>query len=110
MPAWSGKLSDAQIDSLSAYIRSFSNPDGPAGASSSSGQAQETPAANGNIYEPGDDLLFSLPTGRASTSMASTSTSRIASLTMRRSRGRAAAGNCSGWITSRSLLSGSDTA
>jgi cytochrome c553 len=65
MPAWSGKLSEAQIDSLSAFIRSFSNPDGPAGASSSSGQAQETPAANGNIYEPGDDLLFSLPTGRA---------------------------------------------
>ena len=26
MPAWSGKLTDAQIDSLSAYIRSFSMP------------------------------------------------------------------------------------
>ncbi len=47
MPAWSGKLSEAEIDSLSTYIRSFSN------------------AANERgIYIPADDLLFSLPTGR----------------------------------------------
>jgi mono/diheme cytochrome c family protein len=53
MPAWSRKLSDAQIDSLSTYIRSFSN-------------AQEAAGGNaGKIYEPGDDVLFSLPTGRA---------------------------------------------
>jgi mono/diheme cytochrome c family protein len=63
MPAWSDKLTDAQIDSLSAYIRSFSK-DGGA-TSSSSGQTQETPGTTGNIYEPGDDVLFSLPTGRA---------------------------------------------
>ncbi len=49
MPAWSGKLSDAEIDSLANYVRSFSNV-GP------------TP---NNIYEPGDDVLFSLPTGRS---------------------------------------------
>jgi mono/diheme cytochrome c family protein len=63
MPAWSGKLTDAQIDSLSSYIRSFANP-GAAGTSASSGQTQETPATPGTIYEAGDDVLFSLPTGR----------------------------------------------
>lgn len=47
MPAWSGKLSDEQIRSLAAYVRSFSN------------QTDE-----GRVYEPADDLLFSLPTGR----------------------------------------------
>jgi cytochrome c553 len=65
MPAWSGKLTDAQVDSLSAFIRSFSNAGGAAGVSSSSGQTQEAPATNSNIYEPGDDVLFTLPTGRA---------------------------------------------
>jgi cytochrome c553 len=65
MPAWSGKLTGAQIDSLSTYIRSFSNAGGVTGASSSSGQTPEIAAIPGTIYEPGDDLLFSLPTGRA---------------------------------------------
>ena len=63
MPAWSGKLTDAQIDNISTYIRSFSGNGG--GASSSSGQPQEVSGTTGKIYEPGDDLLFSLPTGRA---------------------------------------------
>jgi cytochrome c553 len=63
MPAWSGKLTDTQIDSLSIYIRSFSNAGGA--TSSSSGQTQENPGKSSTIYEPGDDLLFSLPTGRA---------------------------------------------
>jgi mono/diheme cytochrome c family protein len=65
MPAFSGKLTDAQIDSLSSYVRSFSNAGGAAGVSASSGQPQETVSTAGNIYEPGDDVLFSLPTGRA---------------------------------------------
>jgi cytochrome c553 len=47
MPAWSGKLSEAEIDSLATYVRSFSN------------SANER-----GIYDPADDLLFSLPTGR----------------------------------------------
>jgi cytochrome c553 len=64
MPAWSGKLTDAQIDSLSFYIRSFSNAGGAAGASSSSGQTQEALVTTSDIYEPGDDVLFTLPTGR----------------------------------------------
>jgi mono/diheme cytochrome c family protein len=65
MPAWSGKLTDAQIDSLSAYIRSFSHAGGATGTSASGGQPQEAPGTPSTIYEPGDDLLFSLPTGRA---------------------------------------------
>lgn len=65
MPAWSGKLSDAQIDSLSNYIRTFANTGGAAGASASSGQTQESPGTPSAIYEPGEDVLFSLPTGRA---------------------------------------------
>lgn len=47
MPAWSGRLSDAQIDSVAAYVRSFSNS-----------------AAESGVYDPADDLLFTLPTGR----------------------------------------------
>lgn len=64
MPAWSGKLTDAEIDSLASYIRSFSN----AASSNSGGASGQTPEAKrtaGTIYEPGDDMLFSLPTGRA---------------------------------------------
>lgn len=53
MPAWSGRLSAAQIDSLSSYVRSFSS-------AGSAGRGVN----EGNIYEPADDLLFSLPTGR----------------------------------------------
>jgi mono/diheme cytochrome c family protein len=64
MPAWSGKLTDAQIDSLSTYIRSFSNTGGAGGVSASSGQTQESGRTTSNVYAPADDLLFSLPTGR----------------------------------------------
>ncbi len=59
MPAWSGKLTDAEIDGLASYIRTFSN------AGGASGQTQEAKRTAGSIYEPGDDVLFSLPTGRA---------------------------------------------
>lgn len=52
MPAWSGKLSDSQISELAGYVRSFA---------SSSSAAQ--PIASG-IYQPGDDVLVTLPTGR----------------------------------------------
>jgi mono/diheme cytochrome c family protein len=65
MPAWSGKLTDSQIDSLAVYVRSFANSGGVAGASASTSQAKETAGAGGRVYEPADDLLFSLPTGRA---------------------------------------------
>jgi mono/diheme cytochrome c family protein len=49
MPAWSGKLTTAQIDSLGTYVRAFSVGTG----------------TTGQVYEAADDLLFSLPTGRA---------------------------------------------
>jgi len=58
MPAWSGKLSDAQIMELAAYIRSFAT-----GAQSSTSTAQQEAAAPG-VYQPGDDVLVSLPTGK----------------------------------------------
>ena len=66
MPAWSGKLSEAQMDSLATYIRSFSK-GGSGGVSSSSGQPEEAGVATSpaTIYQAGDDMLFSLPTGRA---------------------------------------------
>ncbi|MGB6942124.1 MAG: DUF5777 family beta-barrel protein [Bryobacteraceae bacterium] len=59
MPTWSGKLTDAEIDGLASYIRTLSD------AGGASGQTQEAKRTAGSIYEPGDDVLFSLPTGRA---------------------------------------------
>jgi len=59
MPAWAGKLSDAQITELATYIRSFTTT-----APGSSSTAQQEAAAPG-VYQPGDDLLVSLPTGKA---------------------------------------------
>jgi len=52
MPAWSGKLSDQQISELATYIRSFA------------GSSSATPRIASGVYEPGDDVLVSLPTGR----------------------------------------------
>jgi len=59
MPAWGGKLSDEEIRAVQGFVRSLA-------ATSKSSEslaplpAHETP----KIYEPGDDSLFSLPTGR----------------------------------------------
>ncbi len=64
MPPFSGKLTDQQIDSLAGYVRSFSNAGGPNGTSGSNAQTQESTTTH-NVYEAGDDVLFSLPTGRA---------------------------------------------
>ncbi|MGA2602470.1 MAG: DUF5777 family beta-barrel protein [Bryobacteraceae bacterium] len=60
MPAFSGKLTEPQIDSLASYVRSFSNTTGP----NTAGQTAEANGAPSKIYQPADDLLFSLPTGR----------------------------------------------
>ncbi len=71
MPAWSSKLTEEQISSLVTYVRSLapglgnSSTDGDATSSSAtarSEQAQPQP----NIYQPGDDVLLSLPTGKLS--------------------------------------------
>ncbi len=58
MPAWSGQLTDAEIDGLASYIRTVSSAGGASGT-------QEAKRTAGSVYEPGDDVLFSLPTGRA---------------------------------------------
>ncbi len=66
MPAWSGKLTEGDISSLAAYVRSFA-PDSSKVATNSKTQP---PAGSGqshsksNIYQPGDDVLMSLPTGK----------------------------------------------
>jgi len=59
MPAWSGKLSDSQIADLASYIRSFSSESTPRSSS-----AQHPEVASSGVYQPGDDVLVSLPTGR----------------------------------------------
>jgi mono/diheme cytochrome c family protein len=69
MPAWSGKLTDKQISSLVGYVRSLAPGSDDAvvnsavPASSSSGSPQQTQPKS-DVYQPGDDVLVSLPTGR----------------------------------------------
>jgi mono/diheme cytochrome c family protein len=58
MPAWVGKLSQAEILSVAAYLRSLA----PGGSQGQTAGQPSTPASR--IYQPGDDYLFSLPTGR----------------------------------------------
>ena len=50
MQPWAGKLSDAEIRSVAATVRSL-------------GSGQELPKAN--IYIPADDYVYTLPTGRS---------------------------------------------
>jgi cytochrome c5 len=57
MPAFGATLSSGQIDSLTAYVRSLNAEPFGTGAAA----VAETRKA---IYQPGDDVLFSLPTGR----------------------------------------------
>jgi mono/diheme cytochrome c family protein len=54
MPAWEGKLSDTDIQSVRGFLRSLGN----------GGQATAAQPAKRKVYTPGNDLLFSLPTGR----------------------------------------------
>lgn len=58
MPAWAGKLSDQEIAAVAQYVRSFAN------APSQVGGAQAVKERKPGVYEPGDDVLMSLPTGR----------------------------------------------
>jgi len=65
MPAWSGKLSEPEIAALVTYVRSFPNGQQPQGSAVSGSAAAPAPReARPNIYNPGDDVLMSLPTGR----------------------------------------------
>jgi len=59
MPAWQGKLSVDEIKLVAAHIRSF----GESTSANQSGGAQSN-QENSKVYTPGDDYLFSLPTGR----------------------------------------------
>jgi mono/diheme cytochrome c family protein len=56
MPAFGTQLDDQQISALTAYIRAFS--------SSSSTASNVESTTDSGIYQPGDDVLFTLPTGR----------------------------------------------
>src|SRR5579862_5178037 len=56
MPAFGTQLDDQQIATLTAYIRQFS--------SSSSTASNVESTTDSGIYQPGDDVLFTLPTGR----------------------------------------------
>ncbi|HMD50090.1 MAG TPA: DUF5777 family beta-barrel protein, partial [Bryobacteraceae bacterium] len=58
MPAWSGKLTGAQIATLAHFVKTL-----PAQSTSSAGAqiASDQP----KVYNPGDDVLYTLPTGRA---------------------------------------------
>lgn len=56
MPAWSGKLSKQDISFLAGYIRSLAKP----GATAATAGERQKP----KVYEPGDDVLMTLPTGR----------------------------------------------
>ncbi len=60
MPAWAGKLSDQQISAVASYVRSL----GSANRPQQTGRARGTHAAESRVYEPGDDVLMTLPTGR----------------------------------------------
>ena len=57
MPAWGGKLSEQDLSSVADYIRTLG---GKASASPATGAQHEGP----KVYEPGDDVLMTLPTGR----------------------------------------------
>lgn len=59
MPAWGGTLSEAEINSVAAFVKSLGETKKPAGAGPGVGPQQLAKA-----YEPADDYLFSLPTGR----------------------------------------------
>jgi mono/diheme cytochrome c family protein len=64
MPAWAGKLNSTQIADVVAYIRSLgSAAAGSAQAKSTSGTRAEQPKPSG-VYEAGDDVLITLPSGR----------------------------------------------
>jgi hypothetical protein len=57
MPAWGGKLSEAEIGAVAAFVRSLGQGKKPEGGTGESKQMAK-------VYTPADDYLFSLPTGR----------------------------------------------
>jgi mono/diheme cytochrome c family protein len=64
MPAWAGKLSNTQIADLVAYIRSFAPGTGGASQTRSTSGAPAEQQKKSGVYEAGDDVLITLPSGR----------------------------------------------
>lgn len=69
MPAWSNKLTNEQISSLVTFLRSLApgadnRAAGGTSTSNSAAGASEQGQPKPNVYQPGDDLLVSLPTGK----------------------------------------------
>jgi mono/diheme cytochrome c family protein len=60
MPAWGDKLSAEDIRAVQGYVRSL----GSAKAPQAAAPAPAEEGAQAKVYEPGDDQIFSLPTGR----------------------------------------------
>src|SRR5215813_4531098 len=60
MPAWGGKLSQQEILAVAAYLRSI----GTSGPQALAAGQAAAPTRRPSIYEPGDDFVFTLPTGR----------------------------------------------
>jgi mono/diheme cytochrome c family protein len=54
MPAFAGRLSDDQIGEIATWVNNLST-----------NSTTNAPAPREGVYQPGDDVLFSLPTGRA---------------------------------------------
>lgn len=54
MPAWGSKITDEDILAVRGFLRSLA----------SSNQSVQLAESKPKVYTPGDDLLFSLPTGR----------------------------------------------
>jgi mono/diheme cytochrome c family protein len=59
MPAWGGKLSEAEIGDGTAFVKSLAANPPPAMAAAAGDASRRKP------YVPADDYLFSLPTGRS---------------------------------------------
>lgn len=60
MPAWRSQLSASQIQTVQSFVRSLGSSSQPASA-----MAQQAPTKpKRKIYTPGDDRVFTLPTGR----------------------------------------------
>lgn len=65
MPGWAGQLSDEQITAVAAYVRSLGSARAlQKGPQSLLPAAPASSASTSKTYQPGDDWLMSLPTGR----------------------------------------------
>lgn len=60
MPAFGAKLSAQQIAAVQSFVRSLNPQNQSAGGTSTETSAEQ----KHKIYQPGDDVLFTLPTGR----------------------------------------------